>query len=310
MAASRNTRRVDGFLLLDKPRGLTSNAALQRVKRLYQAQRAGHTGTLDPMASGLLPVCLGEATKFAGELLDADKAYRAEVMLGVRTDTGDAEGEVVEQRAVSLSEEAMRHRMEAVLQRFRGAILQTPPMYSALKVAGKPLYAYAREGRSLERSARPVVIHELRLLNLKGPRLELDVACSKGTYIRVLAEDIGQTLGYGAHLSGLSRTAVGPFRLDQARRLEELEAMTDTERDGLLLPVDALLSSCAAVRLGVDETARFGQGQGVLSPDPVPPGIVRVYGADKGFLGTGTADATGRIQPKRLVSAAAARPGA
>lgn len=302
MGASRNTRRVDGFVLFDKPKGLTSNAALQRVKRLYRAERAGHTGTLDPMATGLLPICLGEATKFAGELLDADKAYQAEVVLGVRTDTGDAEGEVIEQRAVSLNEDQIRQQMETVLQRFRGEILQTPPMYSALKVSGKPLYAYAREGRSLERTARPVIIHELRLLSLNGTRLELHVACSKGTYIRVLAEDIGEALGCGAHLSALSRTAIGPFRLEQAHRLEDLEPMPDADRDGLLLAVDALLASCASVKLGIDDAARFGHGQAVVSETRVFPGVVRVYGADQAFLGTGTADSAGRIQPKRLVS--------
>src|SRR4051812_47701901 len=204
-------RDVDGVLLLDKPSGISSNAALQSARRLFAARRAGHTGTLDPMATGLLVLCFGEATKFSGALLDADKAYAARVRLGARTSTGDAEGEVIERREVR----AGPAQIEAALARFRGGIEQVPPMHSAIKHLGRPLYAYARKGETVERSARRVVIRELVLEGMSGEEIDLRVACSKGTYIRTLAEDIGEALGCGGHLSALRRTAVGPFPLGQ-----------------------------------------------------------------------------------------------
>ncbi|OGA31673.1 MAG: tRNA pseudouridine(55) synthase TruB [Betaproteobacteria bacterium RIFCSPLOWO2_12_FULL_62_13b] len=306
MRNPRHSRRIDGVLLLDKPAGLGSNAALQHIKRLYRAQRAGHTGTLDPMASGLLPVCLGEATKFAGGLLESDKAYRAELMLGVCTTTGDAEGEVISNRPVSAGEEQVR----SVLERFRGSILQVPPMYSALKREGKPLYAYAREGRTLDRVARPVTVHALDVAGLHGARLEIYAACSKGTYIRVLAEDIGEALGCGAHLSGLVRDRIGRFSLQQAHTMDQVEAMPEAERDRLLLPVDALLSQHPRVSLAPADAGRFVQGQRVFMGKDLQPGLIRVYGTGMGFLGTGTAEACGWIQPKRLVSLGALPSGA
>jgi tRNA pseudouridine55 synthase len=297
----RNDRRVDGFLLLDKPTGITSNAALQRARRVYRAQRAGHTGTLDPMAAGLLPVCFGEATKFAGELLEADKAYRAGITLGVRTSTADAEGEVVERRPVDVSEPQVRE----VLERFRGDILQVPPMHSALKRDGVPLYVHARKGRVLEREARPVTIHALDLLMFAGDHLEIDVSCSKGTYIRVLAEDIGAALGCGAHLASLVRTRIGPFRLDAAHELAALEGLPEVAREPLLLPLDSLLGRWPEVRLGDEQAQRFGHGQPVALGDGTVVGPCRVYAPDR-FLGTGTVEGSGSLRPKRLINLAVA----
>jgi tRNA pseudouridine55 synthase len=295
---ARNERRVDGFLLLDKPLGASSNAVLQRARRLFRAQRAGHTGTLDPLASGLLPLCFGEATKFAGELLDAGKAYRACVVLGRRTTTGDAEGEVIEERPV----EASLGQVRSALERFRGDIRQVPPMFSALKRDGVPLYAHARAGRTLEREARAVTIHALELRGFEGSRIDIEVACSKGTYIRVLAEDIGEALGCGAHLGSLVRTRVGPFTLDEAHGFARLEAMDEAARDGLLLPADALLGTWPAVELDPLEAQRFGHGQPVsVRPRPEGEGPCRVYG-DGRFLGTGLTDAGGCLRPKRLIS--------
>jgi tRNA pseudouridine55 synthase len=290
-------RRVDGVLLLDKPLGLTSNAALQRVRRLYRAERAGHAGTLDPLATGLLPVLFGEATKFGGEMLAADKRYRATISLGVRTSTGDAEGEVIERRPVAVE----RGRIEGVLRRFVGRIEQTPPMYSALKRGGRPLYAYARAGETVEREPRTVTIHELRLEAFAGACLEVDVRCSKGTYIRTLAEDIGAALGCGAHLGALRRTEVGPFRLAAAHALADLECAPEAERVELLLPVDRLLAHLPPVALEPGAAERFAHGQTVTAPAGFPSGPLRVYGAGGRLLGVGDCDADGLVQPRRLV---------
>lgn len=229
-------RRIDGVLLLDKPAGASSNAALQRTKWLFNAAKAGHTGTLDPMATGLLLLCFGRATKFAGMLLDADKTYRAAVRLGVTTDTADAEGGVLETRPVEVSQARVR---EALVQ-FTGEIEQVPPMYSALKRDGKPLYEYARQGIELERPPRRVTIHELRLLSFGGDQFEIEVACSKGTYIRTLAADIGEALGCGAHLSALRRTRIGDFDVTDACSLDQLAQMDESARDGRLLSVGVL----------------------------------------------------------------------
>ncbi|WP_235837841.1 tRNA pseudouridine(55) synthase TruB [Chitinasiproducens palmae] len=256
--ARRPRRLVDGVLLLDKPVGLSSNDALVRAKRVFDAKKAGHTGTLDPLASGLLPLCFGEATKFSQDLLDADKRYLAHVRLGVTTDTGDAEGQAVLQRDVTCT----AADVHAVLPRFRGAIEQVPPMYSALKRDGRPLYAYARAGETVERAARAVTIHALELVDSvwdDAPTLMLDVLCSKGTYVRTLAEDIGEALGCGAHLTGLRRTAVGSLTLDDAVPLALLQ--NDAEPTRHLRPVDALLSTFPAVVLDPSEAQRFGQGQ-------------------------------------------------
>ncbi|MBN9421674.1 MAG: tRNA pseudouridine(55) synthase TruB, partial [Candidatus Accumulibacter sp.] len=245
MATKRSWQRVDGVLLLDKPSGMTSNDALQKARRLFSAAKAGHTGTLDPLATGLLPVCFGEATKFSSDLLDADKTYEADVLFGVTTDTGDAQGAVLEQRAVAFD----RAALDAVLERFRGPISQIPPMYSALKRDGKPLYELARQGIEVERAARAVTIHELALLSFEGERCRLRVCCSKGTYIRTLAEDIGAALGCGAHLTALRRTVVGPLTLIGAATLDELAALDESARPLHLQAPDALLQTLPVVRL-------------------------------------------------------------
>jgi tRNA pseudouridine55 synthase len=247
------------------------------------------------MASGLLALCFGEATKFAGAMLDADKAYRARVRLGLRTSTGDAEGEPLERRDVRVG----REQLESVLERFRGSIEQTPPMYSAIKHRGRPLYAYARKGETVERTARKVVIRELVLEGTEGADVELRIVCSKGTYIRVLAEDLGEALGCGAHLAALQRTAVGPFTLDHAVSLDELAALAPAEREARLLPVDALVASWPRVALQKDIEARFCHGQRV--PAGTEEVNVAVFGADGRFLGIGEVDRDGILHPRRLV---------
>ncbi len=293
-------RVVDGVLLLDKPQGLSSNAALQTARRLLGAAKAGHTGTLDPMASGLLPLTFGEATKFSQILLDADKTYEAVVQLGVETDSGDAEGAVVATRPVAVG----AAQLEAVLARFRGEIEQIPPMYSALKRDGKALYEYARAGIEVERAPRRVCIHALDLLSFDADRFTLRVACSKGTYIRSLAMDIGTALGCGAHLCGLRRTAIGRFRADEAVTLAQLEAAAEAERDRLLAPVDALVADFPALELDADAARGLLQGR-VLSLATGPSGeagkISRVYGP-AGFLGLGQWQDDGRLAPRRLIA--------
>ncbi|MBI4990427.1 MAG: tRNA pseudouridine(55) synthase TruB [Rhodocyclales bacterium] len=292
-------RRVDGVLLLDKPAGMTSNAALQKVRRLFNAAKAGHTGTLDPMATGLLPVCFGEATKFAGELLAADKRYAATVLLGVRTDTADAEGRVLETRPVA----ATREQVEAVLARFRGDIQQVPPMHSALKRDGRPLYEYARQGIELERAPRAVTIHSLDLVGFEGDRIKFDVDCSKGTYVRTLAQDIGEALGCGGHLVALRRTRIGSLRLEAAVTIEALEAMPPEARNALLQPADTLLATLPRLDLDVDATQRFVRGQAVRAGQQgLIAGQLRVYAADGRFLGLGRAAADGLVAPARLVA--------
>lgn len=280
---------------------MTSNSALQGARRLFSAAKAGHTGTLDPLATGLLPLCLGEATKFSADLLDADKTYEAEVQFGVTTDTGDAEGAPVRTRPVLFT----AAQLDAALQRFRGPISQIPPMYSALKRDGRPLYELARQGVEVERAARAVTIHELSLLAAGGERARLRVCCSKGTYIRTLAEDIGELLGCGAHLTALRRVAVGPLRVDAALTLDQLVALPEDAREHCLLPPDALLQSLPAVYLDADAVLRFNHGNPVRITAEVAlpaPGKCRVYGADR-LLGLGDADAAGLLKPRRLVCA-------
>lgn len=268
-------RPVHGVLLLDKPLGLSSNDALQKAKWLLRAEKAGHTGTLDPMATGLLPLCFGAATKFSQVSLDADKVYEADVRLGLTTDTGDAEGQVLKESAVEVTADQVRD----TVSRFIGDIEQTPPMYSALKKDGKPLYEYARQGIEVERSARRVQIHDLRFEwnDAQPQHLRLVVRCSKGTYIRTLAEDIGQTLGCGASLAGLRRVASGPLSVVAAISLESLAAMDEDQRLNCLLPADALLQSWPSVELEAAEAARFltGLRRRVSQPDCT---AVRVYG--------------------------------
>ena len=294
-------RPVHGVLLLDKPLGLSSNEALQKVKRLYRAEKAGHTGTLDPLATGLLPLCFGAATKFSQISLDADKTYRATLQLGVTTTTADAEGEVIERRAVDVS----RERFEAACVRFTGLIHQVPPMHSALKHEGKALYEYARAGTEIEREARTVTIHRIDIVGADNESARdvwtIDVRCSKGTYIRTLAEDIGKELGCGAHLSALRRTASGPLTLDDAHTLGELTAMSDGEREAALLGADALVADWPEVRLGTEDAGRFLSGVRRRLSLPDAP-RVRVYGPQpRAFLGGGRI-AAGELISTRLLS--------
>lgn len=273
-ASATGRRRVDGVLLLDKPRGLSSNAALQRAKRLFRAAKAGHTGTLDPLATGLLPVCFGETTKFAGMLLDADKTYLATLRLGATTTTGDAEGEIVRERPVA----AAQADMEEALRRFVGRIAQVPPRHSALKREGRSYYDYARRGIEIERFPRQVEIVDIALLGWRPPEADISVRCGKGTYVRTLAEDVGEALGCGAHLSALSRTAAGALTLANAVTLDALEARTERERDALLLPVDALVARLERVDLGAADARRLGCGQALACAREA--GVVRVYAAN------------------------------
>lgn len=292
---------VDGVLLLDKPVGLSSNDALIKAKRVMNAKKAGHTGTLDPFATGLLPLCFGEATKFSQDLLEADKTYEATVHLGIKTDTGDTEGEAIETLPVDVTIE----QIEAALARFRGPILQVPPMYSALKRDGKALYEYAREGIVLEREARPVTIHALELIGYDAPMLRIRVTCSKGTYVRVLGEDIGAALGTGAHLNALRRIGVGALTLEGMITLEALQA--HAEPRSLLAPVDALLSTFPAVELTPELAKRFLNGQRLaLGKEavavPSEQGRVRVYHEGK-LLGTANLQEWSILAPERLIAA-------
>jgi tRNA pseudouridine55 synthase len=291
---------VDGVLLIDKPVGLSSNDALMKVKRIVNAKKAGHTGTLDPFATGLLSLCFGEATKFSQDLLEADKTYLAKVHLGVGTTTGDTEGETVATHPVDVTLE----QIEAALARFRGPIMQIPPMYSALKRDGKALYEYAREGITLEREARPVTIHALEMLDYEAPFLTIRVTCSKGTYIRVLGEDIGAALGCGAHLNGLRRIGVGNLGIAGMVTLEQLQAHDNPL--SLLAPVDALLSSFPRLELTPELAKRFQNGQRLaLSREsvtlPEQQGRVRVYLEGK-LLGTALLQEWGVLQPERLIA--------
>ena len=286
---------IDGALLLDKAVGLSSNRALQEAKKLLGAKKAGHAGTLDPLASGLLLILVGEATKFAGPMLDADKEYLATVKLGVTTSTADAEGAVLEERPVHVSAE----QVAAELGRFRGTIEQMPPMHSALKRDGVPLYQLARAGRTVERRARPIEIHELELLQCAPPILELRVRCSKGTYIRVLAEDIGAALGTGAHLAALRRTGSGRFHVRDAATLEELRVMPN--RRSALLPLRVLLEGLPSTELDAAAEARLRNGQ-PLKISGLEEGLCALYRSDGGVIGLGEARPEGVLRPLRLTS--------
>nr|WP_297357104.1 tRNA pseudouridine(55) synthase TruB [uncultured Caldimonas sp.] len=290
-------RAVHGVLLLDKPLGLSSNDALQKAKRLYRAEKAGHTGTLDPLATGLLPLCFGAATKFSQVSLDADKRYRARLKLGLRTTTADAEGEVLEERAVQVTRESVQD----ACARFVGQIDQVPPMHSALKRDGRALYEYARAGIEVEREARRVTIHSIDMLDWQHDEVEIDVRCSKGTYIRTLAEDIGEMLGCGAHLIALRRTGSGPLTLDRAVTLPQLESMDEAGRDALLRPVDELLGEWPMVRLEADDAGRFLSGMRRRTSHADAP-QVRVYGPQPAaFLGSASIKA-GELISTRLLS--------
>ena len=299
MTPKRERRRLDGVLLLDKPQGITSQGAVSRAKGMFVAAKVGHTGTLDPMATGLLPLAFGEATKFSHALLDADKAYLAEVLLGVTTTTGDLEGEVTATLPVNVD----RAQLESAIEGFRGEIVQTPPMHSALKHQGKPLYEYARAGVDIARAPRNVSIHALDLEHFEGDRARIRVKCSKGTYIRVLAEDIGKALGCGATLAALRRTAVGPFSVEAGVTLADLERMSPEERLARLRPPDTLLAGVPGIALDDEQARRLGLGQSVRDVSG-PAGLVRVYDPGGAFLGVGDLSPDGALAPRRLVAGA------
>ena len=325
---ARTFRSIDGVLLFDKPLELSSNDALQKVRRLFQAEKAGHTGTLDPLATGLLPICFGEATKFSMALLDADKTYRALLRLGQTTTTGDAEGEITAQHPVEVGQADV----DAVLAKFRGEIQQLPPMHSALKHQGKPLYEYIRKGETIARELRSVVIHELVLNSFSGNEseellmeplairlgeqttlakslvmavhtMDITVRCSKGTYIRTLAEDIGAALGCGAHLIGLRRTAIAHFDLNDAYSLQQLTAMTDAERDACILPLESLIPDMPKLQLDAVQIQRLAQGQRLGLDTGLPDGKVSLHGP-QGFIGVGLLQGR-RLAPDRLLSGVA-----
>lgn len=296
---ARTYRPLDGVLLFDKPLQFSSNDALQKVRRLFQAEKAGHTGTLDPLATGLLPICFGEATKFSNALLDADKTYRAMLRLGQTTTTGDAEGEITAEHPVDVQQE----QAETVLAGFCGAIKQLPPMHSALKHQGKPLYEYIRNGETIERELRDVTIRELVLLGLNGNQMDISVRCSKGTYVRTLGEDIGAVLGCGAHLIGLRRTAIAHFDLQQAYTLEQLAAMTDEQRAACLLPVESLMPDMPRLQLDPVQIKRLAQGQRLGLDTGFPDGKISLYGP-QGFVGVGLLQGR-RLAPERLLSSVA-----
>ncbi|MCM0028342.1 MAG: tRNA pseudouridine(55) synthase TruB [Polynucleobacter sp.] len=304
-------QRLDGVVLLDKPLGMSSQGAVTAVKRALNADKAGHTGTLDPMATGLLPICLGEATKYSQDLLDADKSYVARIRFGANTDTGDAEGQIVSSFPLPefADDAAMQAALNALLPTFTGPILQVPPMYSALKRDGKPLYEYARAGVELERDARSVVIHTIAWAEVQWPEATLEVSCSKGTYIRVLAEDLGAALGCGAHLVGLRRTEVGHLSLAQSISLDDLLRTTANHAD-FMLPVDALLQTLPHLTVDAQQAKRLEMGQRVPllggAKFPLAEALVRIYratAAPHNFIGTADCR-SGVLHPKRLISQA------
>lgn len=285
------------MLLLDKPLGYSSNQALQKVKLLFQAAKAGHTGTLDPLATGLLPLCFGEATKFAHFLTDADKIYQATLKLGVTTNTGDAEGEILSTKAVNVS----REQFEQACRQFLGEISQVPPMYSALKHEGKAMYEYARAGIEIERAARVVTIHSIEQDAFDHDVATITVQCSKGTYIRTLAEDIGDLLGCGAHLIGLRRTATANYNIAQSVTLAQFEALSPAQRAELLLAADSAVQHLPAILLDADSTFYLQQGQAVWKSGVIPHGLLRLYNEQQDFLGLGEQQSDGKIVPKRLI---------
>jgi tRNA pseudouridine55 synthase len=316
MARKPKGRPISGLFLLDKPQGLSSNSALQRVKRIYGAAKAGHTGALDPLATGLLPICLGEATKFSQYLLDSDKRYLTTAKLGQRTDTCDAEGEVTEEKPVP--DNLSRERIEALLvEHFSGEIEQVPPVYSALKLNGQPLYKLARQGVEVEVKPRRVRIHEIKLLALRGDEVDLEVFCSKGTYIRSIVEDLGVLLGCGAHVSVLRRLQTGPFHADQMMTLEQLQNLAQPQAeeaqnsiqkrlDALLLPAWAPVADLPRVQLEAAEAERLQMGQRLRVDDRLPEAdefLVFNRATDE-FLGIAERDARGALKGKRLVSTA------
>lgn len=300
---SKKGRDISGILLLDKPPGMTSNAALQTVKRLFNACKAGHTGSLDPLATGVLPLCFGEATKFSQFLLDADKHYLATVTLGVMTDSGDADGEVLERRPVPALTETL---IEDVLSSYRGEIEQVPSMFSAIKVDGQPLYKLARQGIEVERKARRVTVHSLQLLDWNQESLTLDIRCSKGTYVRSIAEDIGEDLGCGAHVSTLRRLGAGPYTADQTMTLEALEALSPEERDDRLTPVSSAVDDWPKVVVTDVMASYVRQGQPIQVANAPTEGWVSIFSESdehqEEFIGVGEIMEDGKVAPRRIVA--------
>lgn len=296
----RGFRDVDGILLLDKPIGISSNQALQKVRYLFKANKAGHTGSLDPLATGMLPICFGEATKFSAYLLDASKSYRAECQLGKTTSTGDAEGEVTSQRPVEVDQTLL----DSVLKSFVGRIEQIPPMHSAVKVNGQRLYKLARNGREIERSARAVEIHSLDQVAFEHNRLVIDVSCSKGTYIRTLAEDIGEALGCGAFLSDLRRTGVHPFWQQPSYSLLALQEMAEDSLGTCLLPVQTALTDYPLLTLNQAAAESLKQGRVIQVDSVTELGLINLITENGQFIGLGEAQSAGQISPKRLMNTA------
>ncbi|AGI32474.1 TPA: tRNA pseudouridine(55) synthase TruB [Mannheimia haemolytica] len=296
-------RDIHGVFLLDKPQGMSSNDILQKVKRIFQANKAGHTGALDPLATGMLPICLGEATKFSQFLLDSDKRYLVTAKLGERTDTSDAEGQVVETKAVAVT----KSQILAALEKFRGDILQVPTMFSALKHNGKPLYEYARAGITVEREARPITIFELNFIEYKAPFLTLEVHCSKGTYIRTLVDDLGEELGCGAHVTMLRRTAVADYPIEKMMSYADLQNLAENqplaELDQHLLPMDTAVSALAKINLSSEQTKAVGFGQRIRFDNLNQLyGLVRLYSEDEQFLGVAEITNDTVIRPNRMIN--------
>lgn len=296
-------RDVHGVFLLDKPQGVSSNDIMQKVKRLFKANKAGHTGALDPLATGMLPICLGEATKFSQFLLDSDKRYVVTAKLGERTDTSDAEGQVVQSREVNVAEADIL----AALPAFRGEILQVPTMFSALKHNGKPLYEYARAGITVEREARPITIFELKFIDYQAPFLTLEVHCSKGTYIRTLVDDLGEALGCGAHVTMLRRLAIADYPIEEMMPIEDLALLVDSfpsgELDRLLLPMDTAVASLPQLNLTAEQTKAVGFGQRVKFENPQAlSGLVRLFSENGQFLGIAEITVGNIIRPNRMVN--------
>ena len=295
-------RDIHGVFLLDKPQGMSSNDIMQKVKRIFQANKAGHTGALDPLATGMLPICLGEATKFSQFLLDADKRYLVTAKLGERTDTSDAEGQVVETREVKVK----TPEILTALEQFRGNILQMPTMFSALKHNGKPLYEYARQGITVEREARPITIFELNFIEYNAPYLTLEVHCSKGTYIRTLVDDLGEVLGCGAHVTMLRRTAVADYPTEKILDWHSLQSLAEQQDlallDALLLPMDTAVAKLPALTLNESQTQGIGFGQRIKFDNPNRlQGQVRLFSHENRFLGVAVIDENNVIRPQRLV---------
>jgi len=299
MARRKKGRKISGILLLDKPQGLSSNAALQKVKRLYDAQKAGHTGALDPLATGMLPLCFGEATKFSQFLLDSDKGYRVIGKLGVRMDSGDATGEVIDTQPVKVTQK----QLEKALEKFRGDIMQIPSMFSALKHKGQPLYKYARKGIVIERPARPVTIYQLDLTRFENDEVELEIVCSKGTYIRNIIDDLGQALGCCAHVTLLHRNFVADYPIDDMITLEQLEKDVEdgVNIDDLLLPLDSAILHLDEAEIDNESADFFSHGQAINYPNLAEGDLIRVYSEDDVFLGIAEVDDQDMLAPKRLV---------